>query len=386
MSSFVYGLVTSKRMASPAGQSQKNAAPAMTTYVDTLAALVPAEALALYSAVVIPNVTKTVSAGGKAETVISSPGLLEWSCAGLMVLSAALYLVGRYKNARLTPWDIPRFLIPPAALAAWMLVQNPGVFDVWWPGSAIGERVIIAAFAAIVLGVLAKSLGYQADMAQPEPRSSASAQAVAAEPESAGQQATEHAPETVLMIDATHTSVSNIPAKTPKVGGYTTGILGVEWTAADWAEFPDAGHNRIDQSDGGVDPLGSDTLDIELGAATPEQFVDWVKTRIEHNIKWSTCYGGREVLAEVQAALDAGGSNGWYYGHVNCWLADWSLDQAEATALIGTEISGLTCVAVQWASPASNPTTIVPGSTLNLAQANVDLSVALASWRPAPHH
>src|SRR5580698_5107155 len=231
MSSFVYGLVTSKRMAAPAGQSQKDAAPAMTTYVDTLAALVPAEALALYSAVVIPNATKTVSVHGKAETVISSPGLLGWSCGGLMLLSGALYLAGRYKSAKLTHWDIVRFLIPPTALAAWMLVQNPGVFNVWWPGSAIGERVVIAAFGAVILGILAKSLGYQADMAQAEPRASVPAQAVpahaepadavaahaepadavaahaepadavAAHAEPAGQQVIDHGPQTVLMID-----------------------------------------------------------------------------------------------------------------------------------------------------------------------------------------
>jgi hypothetical protein len=415
MSSFVYGLVTSKRMAAPAGQSQKDAAPAMTTYVDTLAALVPAEALALYSAVVIPNATKTVSVHGKAETVISSPGLLGWSCGGLMLLSGALYLAGRYKSAKLTHWDIVRFLIPPTALAAWMLVQNPGVFNIWWPGSAIGERVVIAAFGAVILGILAKSLGYQADMAQAEPRASVPAQAVpahaepadavaahaepadavaahaepadavAAHAEPAGQQVIDHGPQTVLMIDTTHGSVSHIPAGTPKVGGYTTGTPGVEWTAADWAQFPDAGHNRIDQSDGGLDPLGSDTIDVEGGAATPEQVAGWVKTRIEHNIQWSTCYGGHDALAAVQAALEAAGANGWYYGHVNCWLADWNLDQAQATALIGTDISGMSCVAVQWASPTSNPTTTVPGSALNLAQANVDLSVALASWRPAPH-
>ena len=46
-----------------------------------------------------------------------------------------------------------------------MLVQSPGVFDVWWPSSSMAGRVVIAAFAAIVLGVLAKALGYQADQA-----------------------------------------------------------------------------------------------------------------------------------------------------------------------------------------------------------------------------
>ncbi len=168
MSSFAYGYVTAKRVVAAPGQSQTTAAPAMTTYIDTLAALVPAEALALYAGVIAPNVTKTVSITGKTGTVVSDPTLLGWSCAGLLVLSAGLYIVGRMK-AKLTPWDIPRALIPAAAFTGWMLVQNPGVFDVWWHGSSTAERVIIAAFTAILLGVLAKALGYQADQAAAVP-------------------------------------------------------------------------------------------------------------------------------------------------------------------------------------------------------------------------
>jgi hypothetical protein len=105
---------------------------------------------------------------GKAATVISDPRLLGWSSAGLLVLSAALYVIGRYSVTRMgNRWDLLRVLIPPAALAAWLMVQNPGVFDVWWPGSSISEHLIVAAFAAVALGILAKILGYQADQAQP---------------------------------------------------------------------------------------------------------------------------------------------------------------------------------------------------------------------------
>jgi hypothetical protein len=85
-----------------------------------------------------------------------------------MVLSAGLYIVGRMKEKHdLSLWDIPRALIPLTAFTAWMLVQSPGVFDVWWPGSSMAGRVIIAAFTTIVLGALAKALGYQADQAGP---------------------------------------------------------------------------------------------------------------------------------------------------------------------------------------------------------------------------
>lgn len=170
MSSFVYGVVTAKRAAAPAGQSQTSAAPAMGIYVDTLAALVPAEALALYAGIVLPNVTSTVSVHGRTATVISDPSLLGWSCAGLLALSAGLYILGRYKTgARRNIWDVLRALIPPAAFTAWMLVQNPGVFDVWWPGSTMAGHVVIAAFTAVVIGVLASVLGYQVDQVAPAP-------------------------------------------------------------------------------------------------------------------------------------------------------------------------------------------------------------------------
>ena len=71
MSSFGYGYVTAKRVTAPAGQSQTTAIPGMSTYIDTLAALVPAEALALYAVVVAPNVINTVSVSGKTATVVS---------------------------------------------------------------------------------------------------------------------------------------------------------------------------------------------------------------------------------------------------------------------------------------------------------------------------
>jgi len=166
MSSLVYGIVTAKRTAAPAGQSQATAAPEMGTYIDTLVALVPAEALALYAGVVIPFSTQTVSAHGKNMAVISDPTLLRWSCAGLLALSSLLYLAGRRgQGVPFNSWDVLRVFIPPIAFTAWMLVQNPGVWDIWWPGSSIGERTVIAAFAAVLLAVAANLLGQQADAA-----------------------------------------------------------------------------------------------------------------------------------------------------------------------------------------------------------------------------
>jgi hypothetical protein len=44
----------------------------------------------------------------------------------------------------------------------------------------------------------------------------------------------------------------------------------------------------------------------------------------------------------------------------------------------------MTCVGVQWASPSSNPNTVLPGpSGKTLREANVDLSVVDAGWVPS---
>ena len=90
-------------------------------------------------------------------------------------------------------------------------------------------------------------------------------------------------------------------------------------------------------------------------------------------------------LEAVQQALEGlKPPPSWYYGHVDCWLSNWNLNEAEAAALIGTEIHGMTCRAVQWANPTYNAATLVPGSLLTLADAQVDLSVMDASWLAAP--
>src|SRR5215472_13069161 len=118
MSTLVYGNVTAKQAVASRGENQASAAPAMTTYINTLAALVPVEALALYAGIVVPNVTSAIPVTGKTGTVISDPALLGWSCAGLLVLSAGLYIVGRMKE-KLTLGDMPRALIPMAAFMGW---------------------------------------------------------------------------------------------------------------------------------------------------------------------------------------------------------------------------------------------------------------------------
>lgn len=181
-----------------------------------------------------------------------------------------------------------------------------------------------------------------------------------------------------LMIDATHSHVGNIPASTPKVAGYVTGTADIEWTSQDWDRFPRAGMVHIDQSPGLAaygSNLGS-VADVEAGAGTVWSFIQASASRLRlGRLLW--CYGTASTLSEVSAALKAAGIP---LEKCGAWLADWNMSEAEADAALGTAIAGIRIVAVQWASPTSNPDTRVPGSTLTLRAAQVDLSVTIPGW------
>ncbi len=180
------------------------------------------------------------------------------------------------------------------------------------------------------------------------------------------------------MIDAIHFNVGNVPASTPKVAGYVTGTPDIQWTLQDWERFPHAGTVRIDQSPG-LAEYGSNAAsvaDIEDGAGTVGSFVAASESRLRiGRLLW--CYGTESVLSEISSALKAARIP---LDKCGGWLANWNLSEAEADAVLGKPIAGIRIVAVQWASPTSNPNTVVPGSHLTLAQAQVDLSVTVPGW------
>lgn len=184
--------------------------------------------------------------------------------------------------------------------------------------------------------------------------------------------------------DATHSAVSNLPANLQRVGGYVTGTSGIKWTAADWNKFPNAGHVRYDQGYSWPPAPGDyDVLDVENMAVTPSEVPAAIDARIKAGYKYTWVYATDSYLAAIQAALNNHQPGvSWWQGHVRCVLANWNLNQAEATALLGTTIHGMICDAVQWASPSSNPRTLLPGTNLTLAQANADLNVCSDSFFP----
>lgn len=186
-----------------------------------------------------------------------------------------------------------------------------------------------------------------------------------------------------VMLDTIHASVRNVPGNASFVAGYVSGTPDIQWTETDWALFPHSRKIRIYQGYGPEPALGDfDVLDCEPGALSPQQCADIIEQRVLHGYQWTTVYGGDAMLAQVSTLVQEKGEYIWN-GHVNVWYADWNLDQAEAAALLGTTIHSMTVVAVQWASPSSNPHTAVPGSNLTLSAANVDISAVDVDWVPS---
>lgn len=181
------------------------------------------------------------------------------------------------------------------------------------------------------------------------------------------------------MMDTIRTSVHNIPQSCQKVAGYVTGSGDIPWTDAEWALFPHAGHVTINQAPGSSQPFIGNVKDIETGAGSIADFVAEARIR-EQQRHWN--YAGYVDAADAAACAAACRSAG--LSMVELWIADWRLNRQQAIAQLGTMVNGYPVVGIQWASPTSNPDTIVPGSTLTLKEANIDLSVTVASWFPPP--
>lgn len=177
----------------------------------------------------------------------------------------------------------------------------------------------------------------------------------------------------VTMVDAEGQCSAVIPAETPKVAGYVTGTGGVLWTTENWSRFSLGQVVRIDQSPGTGD-LEAQVKDVEPGCASNDDALSWGLAR--RAAGFVPCwYTSRDNLTPLLNTLDAGGLTSG-----QLWVADWSLDEEEAAAEVMAQSGPFPVKAVQWASPTSNPETLLPGTRLTLREANCDLSVADESW------
>lgn len=175
------------------------------------------------------------------------------------------------------------------------------------------------------------------------------------------------------MLDTVHATVENIPATAPKVAGYVTGPPDIRWTTANWDRFSHAGRVRIDQAPGPGVPLKSDVADMEDGAKTLDAALTWIKMREPYGW-WSFIYVGHAPdLPVIRRGVSISG-----LARVQYWLCDPSLSQGQAEDRLDEGDGAV--VAVQWATPKSNPHTVVPGTSWTLEHANVDLSVTVPGW------
>lgn len=165
MSTLTYAALTTKREKAAPNTSTSKAPPGVSTYLDAVAALVPAEVLTLHG--VILTFTTTTK---ESSTTITDGNALCSAFFGLIVLGVLLYVVPRFQTWE--PLDYLRMFIPPVAFLAWTMLQRATAFDALimvWKGLDTGQagRSVIALFIAVGLGVLATALAYKADQKKP---------------------------------------------------------------------------------------------------------------------------------------------------------------------------------------------------------------------------
>jgi|SRR5579864_791388 len=197
-------------------------------------------------------------------------------------------------------------------------------------------------------------------------------------------------PGTGLMIDVTGGSLDGLlaalGANLPNViATYVTGTPDIDATSAQLARLHNlnVGVFLYDQSPG-LALYGSgaaDGADIERGAGSIGSFIDQTRKRAARGwFSWAYI-----DQADYPALVDAVASAGLVDvgHHVEYGIANWGDNLARARAELGADVSY-----VQWASPSSNPSTVVPGTTRTLAELNCDLNVTVGGWfakrTPAP--
>lgn len=166
MTTIGYGALTRQRLLAQPSTSSTLGSPGVRGYVDSLAALVPAEVLGLHAIVIGLTTTTVRQADGNSVMRIVDPSTLRLSFWGLVAISCAFYLVG-HRGGPWTRGDYGRVLIPPASVVLWTMLQPGSAFDAVAPGWAQTSRITTATFGAIALGLIAGQLSRTADSVQP---------------------------------------------------------------------------------------------------------------------------------------------------------------------------------------------------------------------------
>lgn len=181
MSTIAYGVMSAQRQAAEKSKSKEEKPPGFGSYVDVVAALVPAEILVLNAGLLpIVSTTKTPP-GEKSVTTITDFNTLKVIFWLSIVFSIGLYVVGQLTRARkekakpgstskTARWGLSNYVraaIPAGAYVVWTMLQKSTAFDAVAASMSESLRLTLAAFAALALGALAKLLSDAADGQSP---------------------------------------------------------------------------------------------------------------------------------------------------------------------------------------------------------------------------
>jgi hypothetical protein len=180
-------------------------------------------------------------------------------------------------------------------------------------------------------------------------------------------------PATIEFIDVTTAYASGVPYQAGGLRAYYGTGAGIAETAAQVAAAKAAGMGiaMYDQTPGLADFASGEfpMADIENYAGTAAAAHNAVAAR-QGRGQQSLLYTNQANLLALKQAITS--SAGVSYG-----VANWSLSLDQAVAALAANPDW---AFVQFGDPRSNPTTLVPGTTMTLQQANADINVARYSW------
>lgn len=176
MSTVAFGALTTSREQSDSGTSTSAQPPGMNAYIDVLAALVPAEVLAIHALIIAATVTR----GRGGQLLVPDPTTFRWTFWLLVGLTVALFLLGRRpvpapaatrgraRGAALRwqnlEWqDLIRACVAPASFVCWTMAEPLGVWSAVAPGMSSGMRLLIPMVGAVLLAAVTKALASHAD-------------------------------------------------------------------------------------------------------------------------------------------------------------------------------------------------------------------------------
>ena len=165
MSTLAYASVTTTRDRTESGKDS-----GISTYVDAMAALVPAEVLALHALVVSATAETSIDPTTEAVNVqIMAPETLLGAFWGLFALAVVLFVVPRLVRKTWKTLDLVRMFIPPLAYVVWTMLQEATAFEPIARSLELGSapRTVIALFGASVLGLIASLLAMTAEKSDP---------------------------------------------------------------------------------------------------------------------------------------------------------------------------------------------------------------------------